>query len=73
MNEERIYRTKTGEIGIHKSTFGVYMNGNADVNFWVKNGFTKCSKLYDLELLTIDQLSESELEEYSIIKLKKAY
>lgn len=73
MKEERIYRTKLGEIGIQKSTFGIYMNGNADVNFWVKNGFAKCCKLYDLEVLTIDQLSESELEEYTIIKNNKAY
>jgi hypothetical protein len=70
---ENVYRTKLGEIGIHKSTYGVYMNGNADVSFWISNGLSKCSKLSDLEIVSLDSLTEKELEEYEVVKRNKRY
>ena len=70
---ENIYRTKTGEIGIHKNTLGVYMDGNADVSFWISNGLTKCSKLNDLEIVSLEDLTETELEEYDLVITNRRY
>lgn len=70
---EHIYRTKLGEIGIHKSTLGVYMDGNADVSFWVSNGLSKCSKLSDLEIVSLEDLTEQEKEEYELVLRSKRY
>ena len=49
------------------------MNGNADVNFWTKDGMSKCSKEFDLEIVSLEDLTEKELEEYELVMKNKRY